>query len=88
MVKKLRTAALNEKERYLNRRKVPFDCNGWANAESYKPLDFELVQVEDEFNKRQMGWWNGHEWDFGMKRIKGLVMAWRVFFDKADRHKF
>jgi hypothetical protein len=50
--------------------------NGWAKVDEYKPPIYELVKVKDIAGKTQYAWWNGHDWDYGNKRI-GEPQYWR-----------
>lgn len=49
----------------------------WRDADDEKPKDYALVEVEDEFGKKQCGWWAEDHWDYGKRKMKGRVLSWR-----------
>lgn len=49
----------------------------WRDADKEKPDDYKLVEVEDEFCKKQSAWWAEDHWDFGIKRVRGKILSWR-----------
>lgn len=55
------------------------DADGWIDAEKYKPKNFELVKMMDNFEKIQSGWWNGYHWEHGIKKCSGDIKKWKYF---------
>lgn len=49
----------------------------WRDADEENPDNFKLVEVEDEYGKKQCGWWAIDHWDYGNKRVKGRILSWR-----------
>jgi len=56
--------------------KPVFDKEGWADAEKYKPIEYDLVELKDKQGKKQNGWWTGYHWDYGIKKIN-TITHWR-----------
>lgn len=63
--------------------------NEWINVKEYLPskfdLAFELVNVLDEYGKCDIGWWNGNSWDFGGKKPRGKIVAWKRHDDYFNK---
>ena len=56
------------------------DADGWIDAFKHKPKQpqhYQLMELKGAYGGIQQGWWNGVEWDYGRKRIKGEVRYWR-----------
>lgn len=68
-------------------RSYPRDVKGWVNASKYKPeiqMQFELLMIMDEEGREQQAWWDGTQWCFHPKRVKGTVIKWR-FLEPKER---
>lgn len=56
---------------------VKYDDFGWAEAEVYLPLDYDLVEVKNEENKVNSAWVIGIEWDGYRLKNNTKVTHWR-----------
>jgi hypothetical protein len=63
------------KPRKFAYRDIPFDEDGWADAERFMPADYDLVFLKIEGKKSVSGWSTGNSWD-GLK------------LEKADKVKY
>ena len=58
-------------------RHVPFDEHGWVSPTVALPMEYDLVLVKTDKNKRYPAWYTGFEWD-GKSIDKDMkVMLWR-----------
>lgn len=78
---------MNEIEKIREQKKNKYDKDGWADVDLFKPLQWDLVQVQDDTGKRQAGWWTGAAWDFGRCHLRGRVVKWRKSHKVEDKHK-
>jgi len=49
----------------------------WTPVAKKKPTSYDLVEITDGTGRIQSGWWDGRNWDYHPKRLKGPVTHWR-----------
>jgi hypothetical protein len=55
---------------------LPGGTFAWQDPQSYKPLPFDLVQI-DTGEKEVRGWWTGNRWMGLRLREKDKVVSWK-----------
>jgi len=68
---------MKKKKKYVPKPKIEFDKDGWAMVSEYKPERYDLVRVKNIDGKEQMGWYDGHDWQYGIKKIRGEPISWK-----------
>lgn len=58
---------------------LPLDENKWCADKSYKPVPFDLCELEVKGRPKPVnGWWTGNMWDSIRKKPEEEVLKWRV----------
>ena len=73
--------------KYSIRKATPTDRKGWVDAKKHKPtvlLHFELLMIMDDEGRQQQAWWDGTQWCYHPKRVKGKIIKWR-FLQSTER---
>lgn len=61
-----------------NKSRAKDDERGWLSVKVKLPIEYDLVEVKDQYGGKQLGWFGFNEWHFGRKRIRGEVHYWRT----------
>lgn len=51
--------------------------DGWIKFPDFYPPKFDLCLIIDEFGIEQIAWWVGCRWEWGIKKIKGIIKKWK-----------
>ena len=59
-----------------------FEDDGWADAEMYKPIPYDLVLLETSEGQQKSGWWAEFHWDGRHVSTSDVVVRWkRLMYD-------
>ena len=53
------------------------DSKTGKKNEKLKDMKYDLVPVKFASGATQLGWYNGATWDFGKRKSKSRVVAWK-----------
>lgn len=53
------------------------DYDGWVDATTWLPEDFDLLDLKTDITKTVKGWWTGHNWDGYRLPEKAKVHYWK-----------
>lgn len=65
------------KERKLNYKDIPYDPEGWVDADKYLPADFDLMLLKTDKNTLK-GWSTGIKWD-GLRIAEQKILYWKRY---------
>ena len=56
--------------------------DGWATAESYLPIPFDLMKLRLETREKDFpGWWDGQRWIVPRLRQQPKILKWKRDFE-------
>jgi hypothetical protein len=59
-----------------------FESDGWADAEMYKPIPYDLILLETSEGKLKSGWWAEFNWDGRRVEPTDIIVRWkRLMYD-------
>lgn len=68
-------------EKYFTYKQVEYDKEGWADADKFHPVDFDLLYLQIEGSTGTLrGWCSGNAWD-GLKYNGEKVLKWKFVKD-------
>lgn len=50
----------------------------WFEFPKHYPLIYEMCLVENEKEEKRYGWWNGKEWEYGLRKLYGKIVRWKI----------
>jgi hypothetical protein len=69
------------KERVYKYSDIP-KKNGWADAEVFLPIPFDLMHVKEKSRPKELpAWWNGQNWVIPRLRCEYTVTQWKREFE-------
>ena len=80
-----------DKKKYYNayrktKKGIQFDQEGYADAQKYKPMPYELVEAIDLKGKKKCCWWAQCEWD-GINLSCTEFVKWKYIPYEEDRYR-
>ncbi len=65
-------------------RNIPLDVDGWADCNSFLPINYDLVVMKTTEGKEKNGWWAEKKWcGLRLKKIE-RISRWKFISRKDD----